>query len=325
MENEVQTKDIQSSKLAPEFIKNMLCYHNLENIVFEKRQRANSKNGNLGNINVKPKEITTVKRAKTLQNPNGVNSENSRVNNKINPKLGQKAIQKKVKKPSIKMANHHEKLTIKHKRNPSEYGVGVEEILKSNLNKKLKKEENMNGDESLEGDNYKIKINTKANKNEEHQTREIPFKNGHIQDDNQAKLSIITRPKTRMYYNNDQQQIKVQEKSMRTNGIKGMKGISTEPLELIEASDMFKDFIANSNPKLLKNVQIEESLTSICLKSTLDIDELVKEEERIKNYNKGRAHNTTYINCDLRYFNFDYLVNRIGSFDGNFHKIYKLI
>ena len=315
--NEVQAKDIQSSKLAPEFIKNMLCYHNLENIVFEKRQRANSKNGTLGNIYVKPKEITTVKRPKTSQNSNGVNSENSKVNNKINPKSSQKAIHKKVKKQSIKIAEHHKKLTIKHKRNPIECGVDVEEI----LNKKLKKEENMNGDESLEGDDYKIKINTKAKKNDEHQTREIPLKNGH---DNQAKLSIVTRPKTRMQYNNDQQPIKIPEKSMRTNGIKGMKGISTEPLELIEATDMFKDFVANINPKLLKNVQVEESLTSICLKSTLDIDELVKEEERIKNYNKGRAHNTTYINCDLRYFNFDYLVNRIGSFDGNFHKICKL-
>ena len=86
----------------------------------------------MGNIYVKPKEITTVKRPKTSQNSNGVNSENSKVNNKINPKSSQKAIHKKVKKQSIKIAEHHKKLTIKHKRNPIECGVDVEEILNKN-------------------------------------------------------------------------------------------------------------------------------------------------------------------------------------------------
>ena len=33
----------------------------------------------------------------------------------------------------------------------------------------------------------------------------------------------------------------------------------------------------------------------------------------------GRKDKRTFINCDLRYFNFDFLVEQLGSFDGKAH------
>ena len=46
-------------------------------------------------------------------------------------------------------------------------------------------------------------------------------------------------------------------------------------------------------------------------------DSIMKINENIANINQKYTPAKTYINCDLRYFNFDFLVSQIGNFDSN--------
>lgn len=41
-----------------------------------------------------------------------------------------------------------------------------------------------------------------------------------------------------------------------------------------------------------------------------------QKQARVDEMNSKIKHSNTYINCDLRYFNFDFLVDKLGSFDG---------
>ena len=48
----------------------------------------------------------------------------------------------------------------------------------------------------------------------------------------------------------------------------------------------------------------------------LDRQALIKTADSIAQFNEGYKNTRTYINCDLRYFNFDFLVDKLGHFDG---------
>jgi hypothetical protein len=45
-------------------------------------------------------------------------------------------------------------------------------------------------------------------------------------------------------------------------------------------------------------------------------DVLTRVDESMKVVNQAYTPTKTFINCDLRYFNFDYLVSQTGYFDG---------
>jgi hypothetical protein len=48
----------------------------------------------------------------------------------------------------------------------------------------------------------------------------------------------------------------------------------------------------------------------------LNIDRQNQKQGKIDEINAKHKHPNTYINCDLRYFNFDFLVDKLGNFDG---------
>ena len=66
--------------------------------------------------------------------------------------------------------------------------------------------------------------------------------------------------------------------------------------------------------------KIEEgNLKSICRKAVekeFSIENFLKVEEKVVGLKQEYSRPCTYINCDLRYFNFDFLVDKLGFFDG---------
>ena len=51
-------------------------------------------------------------------------------------------------------------------------------------------------------------------------------------------------------------------------------------------------------------------------KKEISIEDYIKVEENVVELNKEFHRVGTYVNCDLRYFNFDFLVDKLGYFDG---------
>jgi len=52
-------------------------------------------------------------------------------------------------------------------------------------------------------------------------------------------------------------------------------------------------------------------------KKLMNVEEYLDKEGKIIALNQNYKHPNTYINCDIRYFNFDFLVDKLGCFDGN--------
>ena len=58
--------------------------------------------------------------------------------------------------------------------------------------------------------------------------------------------------------------------------------------------------------RLIRQVAVKE----------MNIEEFLKTEEKVKALNESYQRSGTFINCDLRYLNFDFLVDKLGYFDG---------
>jgi len=70
-----------------------------------------------------------------------------------------------------------------------------------------------------------------------------------------------------------------------------------------------------------KQEKTEEGIKEICRKTVtkeFSIENFLRVEEKIKLLKQEYSRPCTYINCDLRYFNFDFLVDKLGFFDGKF-------
>lgn len=48
----------------------------------------------------------------------------------------------------------------------------------------------------------------------------------------------------------------------------------------------------------------------------MNMDKRTDKDKKIQLINENYKHPHTYVNCDLRYFNFDFLVDKLGHFDG---------
>ena len=48
----------------------------------------------------------------------------------------------------------------------------------------------------------------------------------------------------------------------------------------------------------------------------MNMEKRLDKDQKIKIINDNYKHPHTYVNCDVRYFNFDFLVDKLGHFDG---------
>ncbi len=63
-----------------------------------------------------------------------------------------------------------------------------------------------------------------------------------------------------------------------------------------------------------------QTLLTKIVQKDFSVENYLKFDERIRALKLEYPRPATYVNCDLRYFNFDFLVDKLGYFDGNFEK-----
>jgi len=78
--------------------------------------------------------------------------------------------------------------------------------------------------------------------------------------------------------------------------------------------------IEHANKKAKKK-RIEDQKDLIQSKP-LDMEKLTAITDAIAKFNEEYKNSKTYINCDVRYFNFDFLVDKLGYFDGKISFFY---
>lgn len=78
----------------------------------------------------------------------------------------------------------------------------------------------------------------------------------------------------------------------------------------------FKDFKSKLDDPQLPN-KVSKRVATI----HMNMEKRIDKDQKIQMINDNYKHPLTYINCDLRYFNFDFLVDKLGSFDGKYEHL----
>jgi hypothetical protein len=72
----------------------------------------------------------------------------------------------------------------------------------------------------------------------------------------------------------------------------------------------------NQEEEKVENRIVPNRLVREVAVKEVNMEEFLKKEEKAMALNKSYQRPGTYMNCDLRYFNFDFLVDKLGYFDG---------
>lgn len=111
-----------------------------------------------------------------------------------------------------------------------------------------------------------------------------------------------------------QKVIKGHEVSMRTS--RAMELSRREKEERRTHSNMKNGKQNHQEEEKVENRIVPNRLVRQAAVKEVNMEEFLKTEEKAVALNKSYQRPGTFINCDLRYFNFDFLVDKLGYFDG---------
>lgn len=124
-------------------------------------------------------------------------------------------------------------------------------------------------------------------------------------EDHKESVEVIAQTRTMLRRNKSEE---------KTKKIKPLIPVKGDENQLISKTKEDKEKDLEESEKV-EEPEVKRLVKKIVTRET-NIENYLKIEEKMAALNKEYSRPGTYVNCDLRYFNFDFLVDKLGYFDG---------